>query len=152
MIVFINKLDREGLDGFDLLDDIETKLGMAACPLSWPIGMGQRFKGVYNIYAGNIRLFSAHGKQTMDDTIQIDDISDPSLNEILGDEAAATLREEIETITSIYPPFDKEAYEQGDLNPVFFGSAINNFGVKEMLDCFVAVSYTHLTLPTTPYV
>ena len=74
MIVFINKLDREGLDGFDLLDDIETKLGMAACPLSWPIGMGQRFKGVYNIYTGNIRLFSAHGKQTMDDTIQIDDI------------------------------------------------------------------------------
>ena len=148
MIVFVNKLDREGLDGFDLLDDIETKLGMTACPLSWPIGMGQRFKGVYNIYAGNIRLFSAHGKQTMDDTIQIDDISDPSLNDLLGEEAADTLREEIETISSIYPPFDKEAYDMGDLNPVFFGSAINNFGVKEMLDCFVDIAPAPLARET----
>lgn len=140
MIVFINKMDREGLDGFDLLDDVESKLGMKACPLSWPIGMGQRFQGVYNIYAGNIRLFSAHGKQTTDDTIEISDINDPSLNDMLGEEAAATLREEVEMITEIYPPFDKKAYEDGDLNPIFFGSAINNFGVKELLDCFVDIA------------
>ena len=140
MIVFINKLDREGLDGFDLLDDVETKLGMTACPLSWPIGMGQRFQGVYNIYEGKIRLFSAHGKQTEEDTIEVTDLSDPILNEVLGERAADELREEINTITEIYPKFDKDAYDKGNLNPVFFGSAINNFGVKEMLDCFVDIA------------
>ncbi len=140
MIVFINKMDREGLDGFDLLDDIETKLGMKACPLTWPIGMGQRFKGVYNIYKGNIRLFSAHGKQTDEDTIEISDLDDPSLDELVGKAAADELREEVETIREVYTPLDQKAYENGELNPVFFGSAINNFGVKEMLDCFVDIA------------
>ena len=129
MIVFINKMDREGLDGFDLLDDIETKLGMKACPLTWPIGMGQRFKGVYNIYKGNIRLFSAHGKQTEDDTIEISDLNDPSLDELVGKAAADELREEVETIREIYTPLDQKAYENGELNPVFFGSAINNLSL-----------------------
>jgi len=140
MIVFINKMDREGLDGFDLLDDIETKLGMKACPLTWPIGMGQRFQGVYNIYKGNIRLFSAHGKQTEEDTIEFSDVNDPSLDSMIGEAAAKELREEINTIREVYPPLNQEAYEQGKLNPVFFGSAINNFGVKEMLDCFVDIA------------
>ena len=140
MIVFINKLDREGLDGFDLLDEVETKLGMKACPLTWPIGMGQRFKGVYNLYKGSIRLFSAHGKQTEDDTIEITDLSDPSLDELVGLAAATELRDEINTIQQVYPKLDQKAYEEGALNPVFFGSAINNFGVKEMLDCFVDIA------------
>ena len=140
MIVFVNKLDREGKDGFDLLDDIETKLGMTACPLSWPIGMGQRFQGVYNIYENKLRLFSAHGKQSEDDTVEISDLSDSILDELVGESAANELREEIETIREIYPDFDKKAYETGQLNPVFFGSAINNFGVKEMLDCFVEIA------------
>ena len=148
MIVFINKMDREGLDGFDLLDDIETKLGMKACPLTWPIGMGQRFQGVYNIYKGNIRLFSAHGKQTEDDTIEVSDVNDPALDELVGEAAAKELREEIETIKEVYPPLDVEAYEKGDLNPVFFGSAINNFGVKEMLDCFVDIAPAPLSRHT----
>ena len=140
MIVFINKLDREGKDGFDLLDEVEAKLGMKVCPLSWPIGMGQRFKGVYNIYEGKIRLFSAHGKQLEEDTIEVTDLSDKVLDEILGERDADTLREEIEMITEVYPEFDKEEYARGQLNPVFFGSAINNFGVKEMLDCFVEIA------------
>jgi len=140
MIVFINKLDREGLDGFDLLDDIEQKLGMKACPLSWPIGMGKRFQGVYNLYEDKIRLFSAHGKQSEDDTIEISDLSDAQLDELLGENSAKELREELNMIREVYPKFDKEAYEEGKLNPVFFGSAINNFGVKEMLDCFVDIA------------
>jgi len=148
MIVFINKLDREGKDGFDLLDDIEGKLGMKACPLSWPIGMGQRFKGVYNIYEKKVRLFSAHGKQIEDETIEINDLSDPIVNEVLGESVADELREEIETINEIYPEFDKEAYANGTLNPVFFGSAINNFGVKEMLDCFVEIAPSPLPRET----
>lgn len=140
MIVFINKLDREGLDGFDLLDDIETKLGMKACPLSWPIGMGKRFQGVYNLYENKIRLFSAHGKQVEDDTIEVTDLNDGILDELLGENAANELREEVDTIRQVYPDFDKEQYEKGLLNPVFFGSAVNNFGVKEMLDCFVEIA------------
>jgi len=140
MIVFINKLDREGLDGFDLLDDIEQKLGMRACPLSWPIGMGKRFQGVYNLYANNIRLFSAHGKQTGDDVIEISDLADASLDGLIGKPAADELRSDIEMVREVYPEFSKEEYEKGLLNPVFFGSAVNNFGVKEMLDCFVDIA------------
>lgn len=140
MIVFVNKMDREGKDGFDLLDEIESKLGMKACPLTWPIGMGQRFKGVYNIYEGKIRLFSAHGKQLDEDTLEITDLEDTILDEILGEESANELREEVEMIREVYPPFEKESYSQGALNPVFFGSAINNFGVKELLDCFVEIA------------
>lgn len=140
MIVFINKMDREGKDGFDLLDEVESKLGMKACPLSWPIGMGKRFQGVYNLYENKLRLFTAHSKQSEDETIEIEDLSDKILEEMIGESAANELREEIDTITSIYPNFDKDAYEKGELNPVFFGSAINNFGVKEMLDCFVEIA------------
>jgi len=140
MIVFVNKLDREGKDGFDLLDDIETKLNMKACPLSWPIGMGQRFQGVYDIYGGKLRLFRAHGTQQDEETIEIDDLSSSILEEKLGDSAAAELREEVDTIQQIYPDFDRNAYMEGNLQPVFFGSAINNFGVKEMLDCFVEIA------------
>jgi peptide chain release factor 3 len=140
MLVFINKLDREGKDAFDLLDEIETKLKLKACPMSWPIGMGQRFKGVYNIYEENIVLFSAHGKQEEEDSITIHDLADPELDEILGETDADVLREEVEMITTIYPKLDKEEYIKGALNPVFFGSAINNFGVKELLDCFVEIA------------
>ncbi len=140
MIVFINKMDREGLDGFDLLDDIELKLGMAACPLTWPIGMGQRFQGVYNIYEKKIRLYNPHGKQNDAETDEITDLSDSRLDELIGEKAAKVLREEVKTLEEIYPAFDKEAYDLGLLNPVFFGSAVNNFGVKELLDCFVEIA------------
>ncbi len=140
MIVFINKLDREGKDGFDLLDEIEEKLGMKACPLTWPVGMGQRFKGVYNLWEQKLRLFTAHGQQTEDETIEIADLSDQILDELVGQKAAEELREEIEIIHEVYPDFDKTAYLSGALNPVFFGSAINNFGVKELLDCFVDIA------------
>lgn len=148
MIVFVNKLDREGKDGFDLLDDIETKLGLKACPLSWPIGMGQRFKGVYDIYNGNLRIFSPHGKQHEEDTFEIENLDSDLLEQKVGEAAAKELREEIETIVGIYPKFDREAYMAGKLNPVFFGSAINNFGVKEMLDCFVEIAPNPLARET----
>lgn len=140
MIVFINKLDREGLDGFDLLDDVEGKLGMKACPLSWPIGMGQRFQGVYNLYENKLRLFASHGKQSDEDTVEINDLEEARLDELVGKSAADELREEVEMIREVYPDFNKKAYAEGKLNPVFFGSAINNFGVKEMLDCFVEIA------------
>jgi peptide chain release factor 3 len=140
IIVFINKLDREGKDGIDLLDELEEKLGLTVTPLSWPIGMGQRFKGVYNRYEQKLNLFSPHGGQTSDDMIEIKDLNDPLLDERVGKAAADELREEMETNEAVYPKMDVDAYLNGELSPVFFGSAINNFGVRELLDCFIEVA------------
>lgn len=139
IIVFINKLDREGQDAIDLLDELEEKLGLTVTPLSWPIGMGQRFKGVYNLYEKKLVLFRPHSKQD-DGVIEINDLSDTILEKEVGEELAEELREEVDTIEAVYPDFDKQAYMKGDLSPVFFGSAINNFGVKELLDCFTDIA------------
>ncbi|MCB0677881.1 MAG: peptide chain release factor 3 [Saprospiraceae bacterium] len=140
IIVFINKLDREGRDGFDLLDEIEEKLSLTVRPLSWPIGMGQRFKGVYNLYEQKLILFRPHGKQAEEDVIEITDLSSAELDKQVGEAAANELRDEVKIIREVYPAFDRQAYLQGHLSPVFFGSAINNFGVKELLDCFVEIA------------
>jgi len=148
IIVFINKLDREGKDGEELLDEIESKLGLTVCPLSWPIGMGKRFKGVYSMFEKKLVLFQAHGKQESEDKIEITDLNDKALEEYVGEEAASALREEEEVISAVYPDFDKEAYTRGELSPVFFGSAINNFGVRELLDCFVDIAPFPLPRPT----
>lgn len=140
MLVFINKLDREGKDAFDLLDEVEQKLNLSVTPLSWPIGMGERFQGIYSIYEKNIQLFSAQNKQKVSEAIEFEDINNPELDEIIGEEAAETLREELDLIDGVYPAFDSEAYLKGELQPVFFGSALNNFGVKELLDAFIDIA------------
>ncbi|GGD43972.1 peptide chain release factor 3 [Muriicola marianensis] len=140
MIVFINKLDREGKDAFDLLDEVEQKLGLTVTPLSFPIGMGYDFKGIYNIYEKNINLFSGDSKKNIEETIAFDDLSNPELEKIIGNKAADDLREHLELIQAVYPDFDKEAYLKGDQQPVFFGSALNNFGVRELLDCFIEIA------------
>lgn len=140
IIVFINKLDREGKEAFDLLDEVETKLGLSVTPLSWPIGMGQRFKGVYSIYEKNLILFQPHGKQEEEEVISITDLNDPRLEKEVGKDMTKTLQEETEVIRDLYPEFDREYYLAGELSPVFFGSAVNNFGVRELLDCFVEIA------------
>lgn len=140
MIVFINKLDREGKDAFDLLDEIEQKLGLRAAPLSFPIGMGYDFKGIYNFWEKNLNLFSGDSRKNIEDTIEVSDLNSNELNTLIGDASAETLREEIELVNGIYPKFDKTAYLKGDLQPVFFGSALNNFGVRELLDCFIDIA------------
>ena len=142
MIVFINKLDREGKDAFDLLDEVEQKLGLKVTPLSFPIGMGYEFKGIYNIWEKNVNLFSGDSRKDIEETIEISDLASSDLDSLVGEAAADTLREEIELVEGIYPKFDKEAYRQGALQPVFFGSALNNFGVRELLDCFVEIAPT----------
>lgn len=147
IIVFINKLDREGKDAVDLLDEIEQKLGIHVTPLSWPIGMGQRFKGVYSMYEQKLVLFRPHGKQEEEDKIEITDINSPLLDKEVGKSDADTLREELEVVHTVYPDFDREMYLSGDLSPVFFGSAVNNFGVRELLDCFVEVAPAPLPRP-----
>ncbi|MGB3531079.1 MAG: GTP-binding protein, partial [Saprospiraceae bacterium] len=140
MMVFINKLDREGKDAFDLLDEVEGKLKLKVTPLSWPIGMGSRFQGVYNLYEKKLNLFKPHHKQGEDETIIITDIQSSELEKHIGPSAAKELREELETVTTVYPIFDVKKYLDGSISPVFFGSAVNNFGVKELLDCFVEIS------------
>jgi peptide chain release factor 3 len=140
IIVFINKLDREGKDAFDLLDEVEQKLGLKVTPLSFPIGMGYDFKGIYNLWEKNINLFAGDSKKNISDTVEISDLNDSKLNALIGDSAAETLRDEIELVQGIYPKFNIENYQEGNLQPVFFGSALNNFGVKELLDCFINIA------------
>ncbi len=140
IIVFINKLDREGKDAFDLLDDLEQKLGLTVSPLSFPIGMGYDFKGIYNIYEKNINLFSGDSKKNIEETIAFDTLENPELETIIGSQAAETLRGDLELANGVYPEFDKEAYLKGMQHPVFFGSALNNFGVRELLDCFIDIA------------
>ncbi len=140
IIVFINKMDREGKDAFDLLDELEQKLGFSVTPLSFPIGMGYDFKGIYNIYEKNINLFSGDSKKNIEDTIAFNDINSPELERIIGNKAAQNLRENLELVNGVYPKFDRERYLKGQQQPVFFGSALNNFGVRELLDCFIEIA------------
>ncbi|SQG05121.1 Peptide chain release factor 3 [Elizabethkingia meningoseptica] len=140
MLVFINKLDREGKDAFDLLDEVEQKLGLHVTPLSWPIGMGADFQGIYNIWENNIQLFLEEKKQKVGEAIKIDDVNDSTIDDLVGTKAAETLREEVELTSSVYPEFDREAYMKGELQPVFFGSALNNFGVRELLNAFIDIA------------
>ena len=140
IIVFINKLDREGKDAFDLLDEVEQKLGLRVTPLSFPIGMGYDFKGIYNIWDKKLNLFTSNKKQTVSEGVEFNDITSPELDKHIGESAANKLREELELIYEVYPGFDRNEYLNSELQPVFFGSALNNFGVKELLDCFIEIA------------
>ncbi len=139
VIIFVNKMDREGRDPFDILDELEKELQINVRPLTWPINMGARFKGVYNIYEQGLDLFTP-SKQTVSERIEISDVSSPKVDELVGEADAAKLREDLELIEGVYPEFDANDYLAGDTAPVFFGSALNTFGVKELLDCFVKIA------------
>ena len=142
MIVFINKLDREGKDAFDLLDEVEQKLGLAVTPLSFPIGMGYDFKGIYNLYEKNVNLFDGSNKTHVSKTTAIDDVQSEQLDKLVGSNAADTLRENLELVEGVYPGFNRDEYLAGTQQPVFFGSALNNFGVRELLNCFIDIAPT----------
>src|SRR5690606_16659821 len=133
MIVFINKLDREGKDPVELMDEVEEKLGLNVLALSWPIGMGQRFKGVYNIYKKELVLFDPHGKQEEENAIKMREVNEEKLQPLVGVAATEEFLSELEIVTMVYDDFNVDQYLKGDQAPVFFGSAINNFGVKELL-------------------
>ncbi len=119
MIVFINKLDREGKDAFDLLDEVEQKLGLKVTPLSFPIGIGYDFKGIYNIWEKNINLFSGDSRKNIEETIAFNDINSPELERIISERSAANLRSDLELVYEVYPKFDREAYLNGEQQPVF---------------------------------
>ena len=140
VIVFINKLDLEGRDAFDLLDELEEKLSIKVRPMSWPIGIGATFQGVYDLFSKGLRLFDPGKTKVEQISRRIQDLSDPLLDDELGEDAAIQLRGDIDLIEGVYDPFDKNAYQAGQIAPVFFGSAFNNFGVKEVLDAFVDIA------------
>jgi peptide chain release factor 3 len=140
VICFINKLDREGRDPYDLLDEVESKLNIKVRPLSWPISMGKSFKGVYNLYDKQLNLFTPSQRKVSDERITIEDLSTGELDERIGESLADQLREDVELIEGVFPDFDPKEYLEGTVAPVFFGSAVNNFGVKEMLDTFIQIA------------
>ncbi len=147
VMVFINKLDRSGIDPFDLLDDIEKELQIKVRPLSWPISNGPTFKGVYNIFEENLNLFTEVEKSTIGESIDLKDINSDELEGYIGS-YADKLREDLELLEGVYPEFDINQYLAGKLAPVFFGSALNNFGIRELLDCFIKIAPTPKSFDT----
>ncbi len=147
IITFINKMDREGRDPMEIVDEVESVLKIKCAPLTWPIGMGKRFKGVFDLRSNTTHLFNAtHGGKIQEGEL-IDGLDNPRLDEVIGDQADE-LREEIELVLGASHEWDQEAYNKGELTPVFFGSAINNFGVKELLDAFVEYAPTPIPRET----
>ena len=140
VIVFINKMDREGQNPFDLLDEIEKELKIKVCPLTWPIGIGKSFKGVYNLYEKTLNLFQGESKTKVEETIEIKDLTTGEIEKRIGNDFSEQLRNDVELLSGVYDKLDKEKYLAGQISPVFFGSAVNNFGIKELLDCFVEVA------------
>ena len=148
VICFINKLDREGRDPFELLDEIEEKLNIKVRPLSWPISMGKTFKGVYSLYEKSLHLFTP-SKITVEEGIEIKDINDKILDDYVGENNAKQLRADVELIEGVYPDFNVNEYLNGRVAPVFFGSAVNNFGVQELLDTFIRIAPPPIPRETT---
>ena len=138
VIIFINKMDREGRDPFDLLDELEEELKISVRPLSWPIDQGSRFKGVYNIYERKLDLYQP-SKQVVTEKVEVD-LNSSELEKQIGESEAGKLRADLELIEGVYSEFNVDEYLKGELAPVFFGSALNNFGVQELLDCFVEIA------------
>lgn len=131
IITFINKMDRDGRDLFEVLDEVESELQLEVAPASWPIGMGRDFKGCYNLRDDSLILME---RKSTDGGISCSGLDDPKIDELLPPHLAEKLREDVEMIRGVYPPFKMEEYLAGDKSPVFCGSAINNFGVRELLD------------------
>lgn len=138
VIVFVNKMDRPAQDPFSLMDEIEDQLKIKVRPLSWPINNGPDFKGVYNIFNKSLKLFNPN-IQEIEERIKFEDLSAPELEDYIGNDAHV-LREELELVDGVYPDFERDAYLAGDLAPVFFGSALYNFGVQELLDAFLKIA------------
>ena len=148
VIIFINKLDREGRNPIELLDEIEEKLSIKVRPLTYPFGMGVSFRGVYNIYKNTFAFFQVNKQRIEEDVKFFDGLDDKELFNTFGNDAS-NLKDDIELINGVYDEFDKDKYLSGELAPVFFGSALNNFGVKELLDTFVDIAPSPAPRETT---
>ncbi len=139
VMVFVNKLDRPALDPFELLDEIEKELEIHVHPLSWPVSMGPDFRGVYNRFDKTFRSFSSSNKQIIGELVEFKNLKDPEFKKHIAPHGKR-LEEELDLIGGVYPEFDRQEYLSGNMAPLFFGSALNNFGVKDILDCFIQVA------------
>ncbi|MCK5877027.1 MAG: peptide chain release factor 3 [Candidatus Marithrix sp.] len=148
IITFINKLDRDGQEPIDLLDEIETVLKIKCSPITWPIGMGKSFKGIYNFLTNTTTLFQPSKNSIISEGKDYTELDDPELVAELGSNIIAELKDEIELVQGASNPFVLEDFLAGELTPVFFGSALNNFGVKALLNGFVDYAPTPLPRPT----
>jgi len=140
VMVFINKMDRDGKNRYDLLEEIEKELKIHLHPMTWPINSGKDFKGVYDMHEKSLVLFTAGTKALDEDVVEIRDLSSEILDKKIGGNDAATLRDDVELVDGVYGALDTEDYRKGQTAPVFFGSAVNNFGVREMLDTFIRIA------------
>lgn len=147
VMVFVNKMDLEGRDPFMLLDELEAKLDIRVRPMSWPINKGHSFKGVYKLYDRTLNLFESLKTKVQREVMTITDLADPRLTALVGEEDAQQLAHDAELVEAVYGQFSQHDYESGKLAPVFFGSAVNNFGVQEMLDLFVEIAPDPLPRP-----
>ena len=144
IFTFINKMDRDANDTFDLLGEIEKELGIETCPVNWPIGSGKEFKGVYDRNTKQVRLFSDTLKGTKEGKEELVDIDDPALIEKIGQDKYDQLMDEIELLDGASAEFDIDLVSKGELSPVFFGSALTNFGVETFLQHFLKMTYSPL--------
>jgi peptide chain release factor 3 len=148
IFTFINKLDRNGQDPLDLMEEIERVLGIRTTPMNWPIGMGSDFKGIYERRTEEVVLFTDTRHGTKEGTVQRIALADPRLAEAIGDAYLAKLREDIEMLDIAGDPFDADRVARGELSPMYFGSAMTNFGVEPFLDSFVGLAPTPGPKPT----
>ncbi|HYW94824.1 MAG TPA: peptide chain release factor 3, partial [Bacteroidales bacterium] len=140
VMIFINKMDREGKDAFDLLEELEKELKIATSPFTWPIGSGKNFKGVYNHSTASVQLYQPQISKKAETLVKTSDIDDPALLEFVGEDNLEELRDELELARDMFESFDHNLYREGYLAPVFFGSALYNFGVPELLDTFIDIA------------
>ena len=140
VIIFINKMDREGKDPFDLMDELQNKLKIHVRPLSWPISQGESFQGVYNLYRKELNIFEPNKTGISENKAKIVELTDSKITTFIGEKHTEKLREDVHLIEGVYEPFNNELYCDGLLAPVFFGSAVNNFGVLELLETFLEIA------------
>ena len=140
VMIFINKLDREGIHPYDLLDELEKELNIAVCPYTWPIGMGRQFKGVYNLHTKEVNIYAAEKSYVTDSLLKTKDINHPELKTFIGEESIKTLWDEIDFVKDMFESFNMDLYRDGYVAPLFFGSALNNFGVLELLETFLEIA------------
>ncbi|MFN5249590.1 MAG: peptide chain release factor 3 [Bacteroidia bacterium] len=148
VIVFINKMDRDGKDPFDLLDELENKLNIHVHPMSWPINGGSEFKGVYLLHDQSLNLFESAKTKLTDEVVKLKGLDDAIIDTLVGEKNAAKLREDAELIDGVYGELDQKDYMEAHVAPVFFGSALNNFGIQELLDTFIQIAPTPMPRAT----
>jgi peptide chain release factor 3 len=150
ILTFVNKMDRESKDPFELLDEIASTLALDVTPMSWPVGSGQSFRGTYDVVRDRMLMFSAAAREKVADSVEYTGVDDPELASALPADQHAKLVEDVELVRAGYPEFSRQAYLEGHLTPVFFGSAYNNFGVREILDALAAHAPSPRPQPASP--